>query len=53
MTISHWGIFPGFFVSGLKFPLARGFGSATWKPMPWEAWCAMRYHFDEPKELRK
>lgn len=44
MTISHWGIFPGYFVPG---PMTvDGYVSAVWKPMPWDAWCAMSYAFE-------
>lgn len=40
MSISHWGIFPGF-RTGRSADLVSGLQPATWYRMDWENWCEL------------
>jgi hypothetical protein len=40
MSISHWGIIPGWMIA--EHPLARS-SRAIWQPQPFDDWCAVFY----------
>lgn len=45
MSLSHWGIFPGFYIPLSFFEpthmLTLGESVATWHAVPFDDWCAL------------
>lgn len=48
MSISHWGIFPGYMVPALPpldWPAWAHTSAAVWRPCDFDLWCSFRYMY--------